>query len=279
MIPSLIIAFREILEASLIVGIVLGYLNKTGQQKHKRIVWLAVVLAAICSVIGAILFNQLAGGFTGRAEMIFEGVTTLIGAILLTSMIFWMLGQKKISREIEAGVAQEIMKPREFGLFFLVFVSVLREGIETVIFLGSAGFVSHDNNSAGVLLGILLALALGYALYSGLMKANLKKFFNITSILLILFAAGLIAHSFHEFQEAGVIPSLIEHVWDINPAVNPDGSFPAFHDQGWLGGILSGLLGYNGSPSLIEVVGYAGYLAIIAGIYKIKFKKTNNTHL
>jgi high-affinity iron transporter len=273
MIASLIIAFREILEASLIVGIVLGYLNKTGQQKYKRLVWLAVLSAVVCSIIGAILFNALAGGFVGRAEMIFEGVTTLIGAILLTTMIFWMMGQKKISQEIEANIAEEIEKPRKFGLFSLVFVSILRKGIETVIFLSSASFVSRDNNLSGAIIGILLALILGYVLYNGLMKVNLKKFFNITSILLILFAAGLIAHSFHEFQEAGIIPSIIEHVWDINPGVNPDGSYPPLHDKGWIGSILGGLLGYNGNPSLIEVIGYAGYLALIASYYQIKFKK------
>lgn len=273
MIPSLIIAFREILEASLIVGIVLGYLNKTGQQKHKRTVWLAVALAVLCSIFGAFLFNMLAGGFTGRAEMIFEGVTTLIGAILLTTMIFWMMGQKKISREMEMDIAEEIKKPQETGLFFLVFVSILREGVETVIFLSSASFVSRDNNLTGAIIGFIIALALGYALYSGLMKANLKKFFNITSVLLILFAAGLIAHSFHEFQEAGIMPSLVEHVWDINPPINADGTYPALHDHGWLGGILSGLLGYNGNPSLIEIIGYSGYLALIAGFYQYKFKK------
>jgi len=273
MIPSLIIAFREILEGTLIVGIVLGYLNRTNQQKHKRTVWLAVLLAVICSIIGAILFNALAGGFTGKAEMIFEGTTTLIGAVLLTTMIFWMMGQKKISQEIESNIAEEIVKPQDFGLFSLVFISVLREGIETVIFLGSASFVSHDNNLIGAIIGIILALALGYVLFSGLMKANLKIFFNVTSVLLILFAAGLVAHSFHEFQEAGVIPSLIEHVWNINPPLNADGSYPPLHDQGLIGSILNGLFGYNGSPSLEEIIGYAGYLLVIAGLYQFKFKK------
>lgn len=275
MIPSLIIAFREILEGALIIGIVLGYLNKIGQQQYKRIVWLAVASAVAVSIIIAVLFAVLAGGFTGQAEMIFEGVTTLIGAVLLTLMIFWMMGQKKISQEIEANVDKEIKETHTLGLFSLVFISILREGVETVIFLGSAGLVSKDNNFFGAIIGIILAIILGYVLFNGLMKVNLKKFFNITSILLILFAAGLIAHGLHEFQEAGVIPSFIEHVWNINPPLSASGAYPWFHDQGWLGGILSGLFGYRGDPSLIEVIGYAGYLMIIFGLYQTKFKKIN----
>src|SRR3989344_7533576 len=111
MIASLIIALRETLEAALIIGIIIGYLNRTGQAKHKKTVWLAAVLAIIASLIGAWLFKILAGGFTGRAEQLFEGITMIIGAILLTTMILWMMNQKKMSQELEGRAAQQVIKP------------------------------------------------------------------------------------------------------------------------------------------------------------------------
>ncbi|MDO8668778.1 MAG: FTR1 family protein [Candidatus Buchananbacteria bacterium] len=268
MIPSLIIALRETLEAALIIGIIIGYLNKTGQQKYKKIVALAVILAVIASVIGAFLFNTLAGGFEGRAEQIFEGITMAIGAIMLTTMILWMIGHKKTGQGLKDHLASGAVNQRAVGLFFLVFISILREGIELVLFLGVASFVSGGNNLLGALAGIILAVIFGYTIFAGLMQIDIKKFFNITSILLVLFAAGLVAHGIHEFEEAGIIPIVIEHIWDINPAVNADGSYPALHEDGWLGGIMKGLFGYNGNPSLLELIGYVLYLLIITLVGK-----------
>jgi high-affinity iron transporter len=156
----------------------------------------------------------------------------------------------------------ELTESHRFGLFALVFVAILREGMETVIFLGAAGFASTDNSAIGALAGIIGAILLGYAIFVGSMRINLKKFFDITSILLILFAAGLVAHGVHELQEAKLIPVVIEHIWNINPPVNPDGSFPLLHENGYIGSILKGLFGYNGNPSLIEVLSWLVYLVL-----------------
>lgn len=275
MIPSLIITFRETLEAALVVGIVLSYLAKTKQTKYNNIVYIGIGLAIAASIIGAFIFNAVAGGFTGRAEEIFEGITMIIGALLLTTMILWMMKQKYIVVDLENKVATELREAHKFGLFSLVFVSVLREGIETVIFLGAASFVSADNNLIGAFIGIVVAVLLGYAIFVGSMKINLKKFFNITSVLLILFAAGLIAHGIHEFQEAKIVPIVAEHVWDINPAVNVDGSYPLLHEKGNIGSILKGLFGYNGNPNLLEIVGYIIYLIIISLLWFRNENKNN----
>jgi len=268
MIESFIITFRETLEVALIIGIILGYLSRTKQTRFNNIVYIGIVSGIIASIIGALLFNYLTGGFSGRAEEIFEGTTMLIGAFLLTTMIFWMMRQKQISRQLEHKVETRIHKAKKFGLFLLVFVAVLREGIETVIFLGAASFVSTNNNLIGALTGIIAAIFLGYLIFVGSMKINIKKFFNITSIILILFAGGLVAHGVHEFQEAGIIPSLIEHIWDINPSINPNGSYPLFHEKGYIGSILKGLFGYNGDPSLIEILSYLIYLIMVFIIWK-----------
>lgn len=268
MIPSFIITFRETLEAALIIGIVLSYLVKTKQTKYNNVVYIGVALAIVASIFGAFLFNSLNDGFSGRAEEIFEGITMIIGAVLLTTMILWMMKQKHIAAELEQRVASEITETHKFGLFSLVFVAVLREGIETVIFLQAASFVSTDSNLIGALFGVGIAITIGYAIFVGSMKINLKKFFNITSILLILFAAGLVAQGVHEFQEAKIVPTAVEHVWDINPALNTDGSYPMMHEKGYIGSIFKGLFGYNGDPSLIEILSYLVYLGIVVLLWR-----------
>src|SRR3989338_66136 len=268
MIASFIITFRETLEAALIVGIILGYLVRTKQTKYNKTVYTGVVTGIIASIIGAFLFVRLAGGFEGNAEQIFEGITMLFGAFLLTTMILWMMKQKHIAKELQHRVATELAEAHKFGMFLLVFIAVLREGIETVIFLGAASFVSTNNNLIGASAGILAAIFLGYAIFIGSIKMDIKKFFNITSILLVLFAAGLVAHGIHELGEAKIIPSIIEHVWDINQPLNPDGRYMLLHERGYIGSILVGLFGYNGNPSLVEVLAYLGYLAIVFILWK-----------
>jgi high-affinity iron transporter len=260
MIAEFIITFRETLEAALIVGIILSYLVKTKETKYNKIVYLGVGAGILASIIGAFAFHWIAGGFTGQAEAIFEGVTMLIGAGLLTWMILWMMQQKKVAQKLKEKVAFHISKAMRYELFLLVFVAVLREGIETVIFLNASAFASEGGTLVGALLGIIAALMLGYAIFVMTVRVNLKRFFNITSVILILFAAGLVAHGIHELQEAQVVPIVAEHIWDINPAVNADGSYPLLHEKGYVGSIMKGLFGYNGNPNLLEVVAWITYL-------------------
>jgi len=268
MIPSFLITFRETLEAALVVGIILSYLKRTHQAKYYSAVGIGIVSGVLASIVGAFLFVRLAGGFSGRGEQIFESLTLLLGAFLLTTMILWMMKQKHISTELQERVATELAEGHKLGLFLLVFVAVLREGIETVIFLGAARFVSTDNNLIGASTGIIAAILSGYVIFLGSMKINLKMFFNITSVLLILFAAGLVANGVHELQEAKIVPTLVEHVWDINPAVNPDGKYPPLHERGYIGSILKGLFGYNGDPSLIETLSYFAYLLLVVILWR-----------
>ena len=268
MIPSLIIAFRETLEAALVTGIVLSYLSRTRQTRYNGVVYAGVASGLVAAVLGAFLFSRLAGGFAGRAEQLFEGITMLLGALLLSTMILWMMRQRHLAQELEARIAVEVAEANTWGLFSLVFLAVLREGIETVIFLGAASTTSGSGGLVGALIGIGAAIALGYVTFAGGRKVNVKTFFNATSLLLILFAAGLVAQGVHELQEASLVPALIEHVWDMNPPVNADGSFPPLHENGYVGALLKSLLGYNGNPSLAEVLSYLAYLAVVAGLWR-----------
>ena len=269
---SFLITSRETLEAALVIGIVLAYLSKTDNQQYKKTVYYGIVFGIILSVLAAVSFTLFAGGFEGKNEAIFEGSTMLFAAILLTTMILWMMQQKHISKEIENKVAKHVTKANfnqtyAYGLFALIVFAVLREGVETVIFFGAINYTSGIS-FIGATLGVITALAIGYLFFVGTKKVNLKKFFNITSILLILIAAGLVAHGVHEFQEAAVVPYVVKEVWDINPAITTAGVYPLMHEKGLIGSFMKGLFGYNGNPSLLEVLFYTGYLAVIFLIYR-----------
>ncbi len=268
MIVSLIITLRETLEMALIIGIIFRYLRKSNQLEYKKFVYWGIIAGLILSISGALLINSLSILFEGRIEQIFEGIIMLAGAFLLTTMILWMLNQKNVAEELEEKLQKQTNKTHKFGVFSVVFVSILREGIETVLFLGAARFSEESNSLLGAVIGIITAIILGFIIYQGTSKINLKLFFTYTSYFLILIAAGLLAHGIHELQEAGIIPIVIEHIYDINFILDEKGTFGSF---------LKGLFGYNGNPSLIETIAYGVYMIVIFNIWRyLKMQKMQN---
>jgi high-affinity iron transporter len=260
MAASALITLREGLEAALIIGIILAYLKRTGNADRSSSVWLGTVAALLLSVlVGGGIFLT-AGGFAGRAEELFEGTAMLTAAGVLTYMIFWMRRQSiNIRAHLVAQVDSALAAGTPFALGLLAFVAVGREGIETALFMFAAVQTSGTGPATtGGLLGLALAAVLGYLLYRGTYRMNLRAFFNVTSALLLLFAAGLLAHGIHEFHEAGVIPPVIEPLWDINWLL-PESST--------VGSFLKALFGYNGNPSLIEVLAWTGYLGLLGWMY------------
>ena len=148
------------------------------------------------------------------------------------------------------------------ALFVLAFLAVGREGLELALFLLAASAASSAwQTLIGALLGLILSVILGWILFATTRRLNLKAFFQVTSILLILFAAGLVAHGIHEFNEAGLIPPVVEHVWDMNHLLDENST---------QGELLKALFGYNGNPSLTEVVAYSSYFVLLwIGIQKL----------
>ncbi len=246
MIAGFVIALREGLEATLIVGIVLAFLARTGRRSQFRQVYVGMILAILTSIGFAIGFQWLAGGFSGVIAEIFEGITTLIAAALLISMIVWMNRRgPTLQKELESQTAQAISS-KPYGLVSLVFIAILREGVETVIFLTVLP-TSDLLTLIGAIIGFATAITLAFIYFVSTKRFRLQTFFNVTNILLVLFAAGMIAYGIHELQEATIIPIFIEHVWDINFILDENSP---------LGLVLKGLIGYNANPSLIEVISY-----------------------
>lgn len=270
MFASFLITFREALEAALIIGIMVAYLSKVGRRDLSRYLYAGTGLALAASLGLGAAFYLLYGGLEGKMAEVFEGVASLTAAGVLTYMIFWMSrNARKLKGEFQERMDVSISRGQTLGLGVLAFVAVFREGVETVLFLGTLAMRDLQNTLIGAAAGIAVVLSLATLLFRGIYRLNLKKFFSYTSVLLLVIAAGLTAYGVHEFNEAGIIPPVIEHVWDINPPQNPDGSYPALHEKGAVGSVLKSLVGYNGNPSLTEVIVYLGYWLVV-GLYIVR---------
>jgi len=257
MLSSFLIALREGLEAFLVLGIVISYLVKIGERRYVKNVIYGAVIAIVFSIGLAYIFQLFLGGFEGRTEEIFEGIVMLIAVVVLTYMIFWMNRQaKSIRSDIEQSVDKAVSKGRIFSLIFLGFIVVFREGAETVLFFRA---ISYQANSSelilGGTLGILTSIVLALIFFISTRKINLSAFFKFTGILVMLIAGGLFSTAIHEFQEAGIIPIINEHIYDLSNILGKESV---------VGGILRSLFGYNPSPSLLETVGYFAYILVMA---------------
>jgi high-affinity iron transporter len=225
-------------------------------------VWLGAGLAAVLSLAVGLGLQALGVAFEGRAEEIFEGTAMLLAAGVLTWMIFWMARQgRAIQSDLERDVRRATLRGGRWALFSVAFLAVLREGIELALFLTAAAMTAGAGATlAGGLAGLLVAAVAGWLLFATTRRLDVGAFFRVTSILLIFVAAGLVAHGVHEFNEAGLIPAVVEQVWNTNPVL----------DEGSTGGqLLKALFGYNGNPSLTEVLAYAGYwVVVVAALWR-----------
>jgi high-affinity iron transporter len=258
---SFLITLREGLEAALIIGIVLAYLSRTGNRRGYKHVWIGTGIGiAVSLLVGGIIYLT-ARELSGRAEEIFEGAVMFLAVAVLTWMIFWMRKQAvNIRGHLYAQVKTAMDSGSSLSLVVLAFLAVGREGIETALFLFGATQLAESPAYAagGGLLGLVVAVVIGYVLFKGTVRLNLRMFFDVTGLLLVLFAAGLLAHGIHEFHEAGLIPPVVEHVWDVNALLNEKSTFGRF---------LTAIFGYNANPSLVEVVAYATFLAVVLAGY------------
>ncbi len=252
-ISALLLTLREGTEMALVVGIVLAYLGQIGARAAQRWVWLGFGAATAVSLGFLGVLNALDKEFTGTTEQLFEGGTMLLAAGFLTWMILWMArNSRSLKGELQRGVKSALDRGGPAGgLFLLVFFAVVREGVELALLLFAA---PGEGKLLGGLVGIAGAIGIGILIYAFGRRVDLRTFFRITTILLVVFAAGLVSHSAHEFAEAGLLAGI------EGPVVWTTRSILA-EDDG-LGAILRSLFGYADSPHLIEVVTYFGYFVV-----------------
>ncbi|MFW9997307.1 MAG: FTR1 family protein [Candidatus Odinarchaeota archaeon] len=302
---SVVVSLREVLEAALIIGIIAGYLTKIDRRDLYRDVILGTVAAIAFSIGMAIVFLTAFEGLE-EYQALFEGAVMILAAGVLTWMILWMARESRgIRSEFEEKVDRAITNQEKAGIVLLVFFSVAREGAELVLFLyasyvGNVEPVGLFESLIGIALGFLtglgLAIILALILYNSTRQLNLRAFFNVTSLLLIVFAAGLLAHGIHEIYEfledsgSGLATLFVwTEVWNINQTPlgdilsvlfgwSYDLVYPGRFEKSIVGSILVGLFGWNDNPALIEVVAYAGYyLLIFLAIKMIKPVKQGTT--
>lgn len=261
---SFVIALREGIEAALIVSILLAYLKQIGRFDRAPLIWWGTAIALVLSaLVGTVIF-AVGAEFEGRAEQVFEGVVTMLAVGVLTWMIFWMRRQgARVKNELQEKVDTALVSGG-MALAALAFFAVLREGVETALFLYAAAQGTAVETGGviaqlvGAFLGLAIAIVLGVAIYRGGIRMNLRTFFRYTGLALVVVAAGLFAYSLHELQEAGWFPFLTATAYDVSANL-PD-------DAG-IGAILRGLIGYNADPTWLEVVGWLGYVAVVGGLY------------
>jgi high-affinity iron transporter len=260
---SFLISLREGLEMSLVVAIIAAYLVKTGRSSLLRAMWLGVGVAVVASIATGVLFKVAIGEFTGKWEQGIEGSLAFLAVGVLTWMIFWMRrNSKNISGELHAKIdAALVNSPRSLSM--IAFVAVAREGFETALFLLGAETESTSGAAVvvGGMLGLVVAGILGIVFYSGSARINLRRFFQVTGMLLILFAAGLFAKGLHEFRELFEIESSLVagHVWDVTSGSLSEGR--TLHD------FLKGLFGWSPDPERIRVIGYFAYLVPVTWLF------------
>jgi high-affinity iron transporter len=268
---GLLTGLREGVEAALIVSIVLAYLVRSGRGDQANRIWLGTGLAVALSLaVGIVLYNTV-GSFDPPYEQIFEGTTMLVAAAVVTWMLFWMRRQaSSVKGELQAAVDRAVASGASWGLALLAFTAVIREGLETSLFL--VGQATSNRLEAawillGALLGLVVAAGLGYGFYRGSRRLNLGSFFRWTGIALVFIAAGLLSKGLHEFIEIGALGGgpWTATAFDIGAVLS--------HDTG-IGAFLRALFGYSASPEILTLVVHVTYIVAILALYLRPVRRT-----
>lgn len=256
MLAPFLIMFREGVEAALIVGIIASYLKQTGRGVWMPVVWIGILLAIALSLFVGAGLQIVSAEFPQKMQELFEAVIGLVAVVVLTSMVFWM---RKAARSIKAELHHSIDEALAshsggFGLAAMAFLAVVREGLESVFFL-LATFQQSGSALAplGALLGVLLAVLVGYGIYRGGLKLNLRRFFRWTGVFILIVAAGILANAVKALHEAGLWNHFQTVVFDFSARLPLDSP---------LGSVLGGILGYIDAPTISEITMYVAFLAV-----------------
>lgn len=286
---SFLIGLREGLEAALIVGILIAFVHQQERSDVVRKIWLGVVIAVTGSLILGAVFTFGRYGLSFEAQEIIGGSMSLVAVIMVTWMVFWMVqAGRRLKDDLESSAAEVLAIGAGWGMFWLAFVSVGREGIETTLMLW--GWALQPSALLGAVTGILTAVVLGYLVYQGMVRIRFSAFFAWTGAFLIVVAAGILAYSIHDLQEARVLPGPFSGApitpvdfrtrevlvgffterpfwgaafpfgwaFDLQDSIDPSGAVAAF---------LKGTVGFTPLMSWLEVSAWFLYLAIVFPLF------------
>lgn len=265
MLGNLLIGLREGLEAALVVSILVAYLVKTDRRDRLPLIWLGVGIAIVVSLGFGALLTFGPKGLTFEAQEVIGGTLSILAVALVTWMIFWMAGA---ARTLGSALRSQIdaADDRPWTLAVIAGLAVGREGLETALFVWAATkTAAGDGGSAtepliGAMIGLGIAVLLGYLIYAGAVRINLGNFFAVTGGFLILVAAGVLAYGVHDLQEAGVLPGLHTLAFDVSAQL-PPGSLA--------GVLLKGIFNFSPAATVLEVAVWVAYVAV-AGTFFVR---------
>ena len=261
MLATLVIFLREGVEASMIVAILLAYLNRIGRRDHFRDVFAGVGAALLLATGGGVAAYETIRSYAGsRVQTIFETVTFIVAAAVLTYMTFWMRGHaRSLSKELRARTDAALDGRARWGLGLLAFQAVGREGLETVVFTLAIIFSTTAPAAlSGAVIGLAAALGIAFAIYRLGHKLNLGRFFTVIGVLLMVFAAGLVADAVQNMQQLGWLPVLTTPMWHTTSLLSQDSAF---------GDVLHSFFGYSDSPTPLQLLLYLAYLAVVIAVF------------
>lgn len=268
MLANLLIGLREGLEASLVVVILIAYLVKTDRRHLLPRVWAGVAAAAGISLAFGALLTFGPRGLSHEHQELVGGVLSVIAVGFVTWMVFWMArAARGLSGELRGRVDLAAEAGRA-GLALVALLAVGREGLETALFLWAATQAAGTGSAAGPLLGgllgLLIAVALGFAFYRGVLRINLSRFFTWSGALLIVVAAGVLAYGVHDLQEAHVLPGEGATAFDASSVIVP-GTLVAT--------LLKGIFNFRPEPSVLEVVAWVAYLVPALALFLLAMRR------
>ena len=266
---------REGVEAALLVAIVCAYLARTGNARHFSRVWLGTAAAVAVSAVAGVAIFLAVGSLAEPFEQLFEGTLMLVAAGVVSWMLFWMRRQASgMSGSLHGAVDHALTDGTAWGLALLAFTAVIREGLETALFLAAQATATvggelpagGETPAAGAPLSVLVgavggllgAVALGWAFYRGSRRLDLARFLRWTGVLLVFIAAGLVSHAVHELAEAGVIAIGTQAAFDLGATLPDDAGIGLF---------LRALFGYSSSPEVITLAAWLGYVVVVLPLY------------
>jgi high-affinity iron transporter len=256
-IAAFVIFLREGIEASMIVAILLAYLDRIGQRRHRLDVLAGVGAALVLALGGGIAAYLSIRTYSGsRVQTVFETATYLVAAVVLTYMTFWMGAHSRgLAAELRQRTETAISRGRRTALGLVSFQAVGREGLETVVFTLAIAFSGNGQRVlAGGAAGLAVALAIAFAIYRLGHRLNLGLFFKVVGVLLMAFAAGLLVDAVENLQQLGWLPFLTHPIWNTSSILSEDSA---------LGDVVHTFFGYASQPTVLQLLVYVLYLAAV----------------
>jgi high-affinity iron transporter len=261
MLATLVIFLREGVEASMIVAILLAYLNRIGKREYFRDVFIGVGAALLLAGGGGAIAYETIRSYDGsRVQTIFETGTFLLAAAVLTYMTFWMRNHaRSLSKELRARTDAALDGRARWGLALLAFQAVGREGLETVVFTLAILFSTSTAGAlSGAAIGLAGSLCIAFVIYRLGHRLNLARFFTVIGVLLMVFAAGLLADAVENLQQLGWLPFLDGAMWHSGRVLSEGSAF---------GDVLHSFFGYSDAPTPLQLIVYVAYLAVVVVAY------------